>query len=121
MRLSGLTALFAASSALAFAQGTPERSLVFVFGPIAEEPGKLTVHSAASTIHQWLRIPGATAEIRRPASSDGQQLSKFMQSKDVEQALVDAARIGRDINLMAFLNDLDRPPTLLPARPASAS
>ncbi len=35
MKLPGLAALFAASCALAYAQGVPERSLVFVFGPIA--------------------------------------------------------------------------------------
>lgn len=117
MKRSSLTALFAATSALALAQGVPERSLVLVFGSTAEEPGKLAAHSAAGAAQQWLKIPGATAEIRRPGSSDAQQLSKFMPSKDVEKALLDAARTGRENDLMAFLNALDKGTYTLARRP----
>jgi hypothetical protein len=117
MKPSGLTALFVAFSALAFAQAIPERSLVFVFGPIADEPGKLAAHAALGTAQRWLKIAGATAEIRRPGPGDAQQLSQYMQSKDVELALLDAARTGRENDLMAFLNALDKATYALARRP----
>jgi len=42
-----------------------DRSLVVIFGPTGEKTGELAVHSVAGTLHNWLKIDGASVELRR--------------------------------------------------------
>ena len=84
-----------------------ERSLVFVFGPASAEHLQPAVQAAAASARNWLKIPGATAEIRRRGAGDSQELAKFMTPKDIEAALLDAAHASSGIDLMTFLNALD--------------
>ncbi|MFN7997751.1 MAG: hypothetical protein U0Q18_29295 [Bryobacteraceae bacterium] len=102
--------LFAAALALssAWPARSEDRSLVILFGPTGEESGKQAAHSVANAAHEWLKIDGAAVELRRPGISDGQQLMKFMQPKDLEAALLDAAGAGRRADLLTFLNALDK-------------
>ncbi len=93
------------------------RPLTVVFGPAGEEAGRIAAQAAAVTAFQWLKSPGATLELRRPGIADGQELTKYMQPKDVEKAFLDAAQSGRQSDLLAFLNALDRAATAASRRP----
>ena len=84
-----------------------DRSLVFVFGPISADRTQPAVQAAAASARTWLKVPGATAEVRRRGASDSQELAKFMTAKDIEAALLDAAHASSQIDLMTFLNALD--------------
>jgi hypothetical protein len=85
-----------------------DRSLVFLCGPAKGEHLQPSVQAAAASARNWLKIPGATAEIRRRDASDSQELLKFMAAKDIEAALLDAARASAQIDVMTFLNTLDK-------------
>jgi hypothetical protein len=85
-----------------------DRYLLFVFGPTSADHVQQAVQAAASSARNWLKIPGATAEIRRPGVSDSQELGKFMAAKDVEAALLDAARASNQLELMPFLDMIDK-------------
>jgi hypothetical protein len=85
-----------------------ERSLVVLFGPTSEEAGQVAAHAVAGTAHDWLQIAGAGVELRRPGVSEGQELTRYMQAKDLEQAFLDAARGSRQTDMMGFLNALDK-------------
>jgi hypothetical protein len=102
--------LFALMAALAWT--TParcaDRSLLLLFGPTSAEHAQQAAHPVATTALNWLKLPGATAEIRRPGVADSQELSKFMPPKDVELTLLDAAKSSRDLDLMSFLDALDK-------------
>ena len=94
-----------------------DRSLVVLFGPTGEDTGRQAAHSIADSTHDWLKIQGATAELRRPGISEGQELTKYMQPKDLEQAFLDAAGSGRQTDLQGFLNALDKAAYALARRP----
>ncbi len=94
-----------------------ERSLVILFGPTADDTVRQSAHFVADTAHEWLKSPGAAAELRRPGLTDGQELTRAMQSKDLEQALLDASSAGRAVDLQAFLNALDKAAYALARRP----
>ena len=96
-----------ALAACAGAARADDRSIVLVFGPVAADRAAAAAQVATASAHNWLKIPGATAEIRRPGAGESQELSKFMSAKDVEAALLDAARIGSKLDLVGFLNLLD--------------
>src|ERR1017187_8360825 len=98
-----LLALFSAGPAR-----SDDRSLVVLFGPTGEDTGRQAAHSIADSTHDWLKIQGATAELRRPGISEGQELTKYMQPKDLDQAFLDAAGSGRQTDLQGFLNALDK-------------
>ena len=85
-----------------------DRSLVFLFGPANADHLQPAVQAAATSARNWMKVPGATAEIRRRDASDSQELLKFMTAKDIEAALLDAARISAQIDVMAFINTLDK-------------
>jgi hypothetical protein len=84
-----------------------DRSLAVLFGPASEEAGQVAAHSVAGTAHDWLKIDGASVELRR-AGVEGQELTKYMQPKDLEQAFLDGARGGRQTDMLGFLNALDK-------------
>jgi hypothetical protein len=88
-----------------------ERALAVVFGPAAEETGTLAARFAAAAAIEWLKSPGASLELRRPGVPDGQELTRHISPADVERAFLDAARSGRDSDLMGFLKDVDRQST----------
>jgi hypothetical protein len=94
-----------------------DRSLVVLFGPTGEDAGRQAVHSIADTTHDWLKVPGATVELRRPGISEGQELTKYIQPKDLEQTFLDAAGSGRQTDLQGFLNALDKAAYALARRP----
>jgi len=94
-----------------------DRSLVILFGPTGEATGRQAAHSIADSTHDWLKTQGATAELRRPGISDGQELTKYMQPKDLERAFLDAAGSGRQTDLQGFLNALDKATYALARRP----
>jgi hypothetical protein len=110
MRNRSYTLLFALTAAVAWIAParSEDRSMVLLFGPTGADHAQQAAHSVAATALNWLKLPGATAEIRRPGVADSQELSKFMQPKDIEQALLDAAKSSRDIDLMSFINALDK-------------
>jgi hypothetical protein len=106
MRVAIFVVLCALSrSAPSLADG---RGLVILFGPTSEESGRLAAHAIAGTAHNWLKIEGATVELRRPGVSEGQELTKFMAPEGLEKAFLDAARSGRQTDLVGFLNALDK-------------
>lgn len=107
-----LLALFSAGPAR-----SDDRSLVVLFGPTGEDTGRQAAHSIADSTHDWLKIQGATAELRRPGISEGQELTKYMQPKDLDQAFLDAAGSGRQTDLQGFLNALDKAAYALARRP----
>jgi hypothetical protein len=94
-----------------------DRSLVIIFGPAGEKPGSLAVHSAAGTLRNWLRMDGAGVELRQPGAPNGQQLTRNMPPKDLDQALLDAARGARDTDLPGFVDALDQAADALARRP----
>jgi hypothetical protein len=85
-----------------------DRSLVVLFGPTSEEAGQSAAHSVAGTAHDWLKIDGAGVELRRVGLAEGQELTRYMQPKDLEQAFLDGARTGRQTDMLGFLNALDK-------------
>jgi hypothetical protein len=85
-----------------------DRSLVFVFGPVGADHVQAAAQAAAASARNWLKVPGATVEIRRRDASETQELSKFMAAKDVEAALLSAASASAQIDVMAFFNTLDK-------------
>jgi hypothetical protein len=85
-----------------------DRALVVLFGPTSEEAGQAAAHSVADTAHDWLKIDGAGVELRRAGLSEGQELTRHMQPKDLEQAFLDGARSGRQTDMLGFLNALDK-------------
>jgi len=94
-----------------------DRSLVVLFGATGEDIGRQAAHSLADSTHDWLQIPGAVAELRRPGISEGQELTRYMQPKDLDQAFLDAAGSGRQTDLVGFLNALDKASYALAKRP----
>src|ERR1019366_5692206 len=94
-----------------------DRSLVVLFGRTGEDTGRQAAHSIADSTHDWLKIQGATAELRRPGISEGQELTKYMQPKDLDQAFLDAPGSGRQTDLQGFLNALDKAAYALARRP----
>lgn len=98
---------FVALATCAASARADDRSIVFVFGPVSADNAQAAAQATAASARNWLKIPGATAEIRRPGTRDSQELSKFMGARDVEAALIDAARASSQIGLMGFLNALD--------------
>ena len=94
-----------------------DRSLVVLFGPTGEDTGRQAAHAVADSTHDWLKIEGASAELRRPGISEGQELTKYMQPKDLEQVFLEAAGSGRQTNLQGFLNALDKATYALARRP----
>ena len=94
-----------------------DRSLVILFGPNSEESARQTAHSVADVAHDWLKTPGASAELRRAGLNDGQELTKYMESKDLEKNILDAAGVGRQTDLQGFLNALDKASYALARRP----
>jgi hypothetical protein len=107
-----LLALFSAGPAR-----SDDRSLVVLFGPTGEDTGRQAAHSIADSTHDWLKIQGATAELRRPGISEGQELTKYMQPKELDRAFLDAAGSGRQTDLVGFLNALDKATYALARRP----
>lgn len=107
-----LIAIFSAGAAR-----SEDRALVILFGPTGEDTGRQAAHSIAESTHDWLRIQGATAELRRPGTSEGQELTQYMQPKDLEKVFLDAAAIGRQADLQGFLNALDKATYALARRP----
>ncbi len=85
-----------------------ERSLVILFGPTAEDSGRAAVQALAGTAHEWLKSEGAAIELRRPGISEGQELTRHIQTKDLERTFLDAAAAGRQTDLPGFLNALDK-------------
>jgi len=85
-----------------------DRSLVILFGPATAEHTQQAVPQLAAAARNWLAIPGAAVELRRPGVTDGQQLARFMSARDVEAALLDAARVSSQIDVRTFLDALDR-------------
>jgi hypothetical protein len=85
-----------------------DRAMVILFGPISEDSGSLAAQALTGTAHNWLKIDGASVELRRPGVSEGQELTKFMPPADLEKAFLDAARNGRQTDLVGFLNSLDK-------------
>lgn len=85
-----------------------DRSLVFLFGPANADHLQPAIQAAAASARNWMKVPGATAEIRRRDASDSQELLKFLTAKDIETALLDAARASAQIDVMTFLNTLDK-------------
>jgi hypothetical protein len=108
MKRLRLAALLVLTSALQFAQNTEERSLTLVFGPTADETGSPAAHSAAVTALKWLNISGAAAEVLYPRTNEGQQFTRFMKTAELEQALLNAAKVGRESGWAVFLNTLDK-------------
>ncbi len=85
-----------------------DRSLVFLFGPVSADHLQPSAQAAAASSRNWLKTPGATAEIRRRDAGESQEILPFMTAKDVEAALLDAARASAQIDVMTFLNILDK-------------
>jgi hypothetical protein len=104
------TLLFALAAAVAWnaPSRAEDRSLVLLFGPTSAEHAQQAAHSVAAATLNWLKFPHASAEVRRAGVADSQELSKFMSPKDVEAALLDAAKSSRELDLMSFLNALDK-------------
>jgi hypothetical protein len=85
-----------------------DRSIVVLFGPTTAEHAQLAAQTATVAARNWLAIPGSAMEIRRPGVADSQQLARFMPAKDIEAALLDAARASSQIDLRTFLDALDK-------------
>jgi len=85
-----------------------DRSLVILFGPTTVEHAQQAAPAAAAAAHNWLKLPGATAELRRAGVADSQVLTRFMPPKDIELVFLDAAKSSRGIDLDSFLNALDK-------------
>lgn len=94
-----------------------DRSLVILFGPTGEDTGRQAAHSVAESTHDWLKTKGATAELRRPGVSEGQELTPYMRLQDLERAFLEAAGSGRETDLQGFLNALDKAAYALARRP----
>ena len=117
MRIRLWLSAFALLAVLAAGQArADDRSLVVIFGPTGEKTGELAVHSVAGTLHNWLKIDGASVELRR-GSYDVQQLTGNMPPKDLEQVLRDAALGARETGLSRVLNALDTATYGLARRP----
>jgi hypothetical protein len=102
---------------LALPARAEDRSIVFVFGPSGAETARQTARAAAGTARQWLKNPGASAEIRRAGSAEVQTLDAKMPLKQFEQTFLDAARQARESDAAGFLSAVDLASQVLSHRP----
>jgi hypothetical protein len=102
---------------LALPARAEDRSIVFVFGPSGAETARQTARAAAGTARQWLKNPGASAEIRRAGSAEVQTLDAKMPLKQFEQTFLDAARQARESDATGFLSTVDLASQVLSHRP----
>ncbi len=100
--LSTLLFLVAASAAPA------NHPLTLLFGPTSETAGQPAAKAVAGAIIEWLNVPGSTVELLRTNIRDSQELVKYQRPSEIESALLDAARAGRESDMMQFVNALDR-------------
>ncbi len=110
----GLSALLFLLAAFAAPATHP---LTLVFGPTAEPGGQIAARAVAGAVVEWLKIPGSTAELLRPNTSDSQELTKFMRPTEIESALLDAARAGRQGEMPGFVDALDQASSAAARRP----
>ncbi|MGC9999285.1 MAG: hypothetical protein ABSE21_04235 [Bryobacteraceae bacterium] len=92
---------------LALPARAEERSIVFVFGPSGAETARQTARAAAGTARQWLKNPGASAEIRRAGSTEVQEIDTKWTAKKYDEVFLDAARQARESDAAAFLSAVD--------------
>lgn len=94
---------------LTAAAGAPaNHPLTILFGPASEQSGQAAAKAAATSVAEWLQAPGATVELFRTTSPDPQELMKFMRPAEIENALLDGAKAGRETDLNKLVNTLDR-------------
>ena len=105
---NGLWFLSIGLIALVPAARADDRSLIVIFGPTTDESGGRAAHAAADLAHDWLKVDGAYAELRRVGMTEGQELTLHTASRELDDAFLDAARNGRQADLPAFLNALDK-------------
>ncbi len=105
---AGLSVLLFLLLALAAAAAPVNHPLTLLFGPTAEPAGQPAAKAVAGAVVEWLQIPGSTVELLRTNVSDSQELVKFQRPGDIESALLDAARAGRESDMFRFVNALDR-------------
>jgi hypothetical protein len=93
------------------------RAAIFLFGPAGAESARQAARAAAAAGRHWLSQPGSTAELRRAGSMDALPLDAGTPAKSIEQAFLNAARLGRDTDPDTFLSSLDAAAQSLARRP----
>ena len=81
--------------------------LTFVFGPSSPEAARQSARAGAATSRHWLETVGNMVELRRSGSPDAQGIEAAKDSKEMEQAFVDAALAARNADPSSFLIALD--------------
>ncbi|HUB79375.1 MAG TPA: hypothetical protein VMB03_11285 [Bryobacteraceae bacterium] len=91
--------------------------LSFVFGPASPDTIRQAAHGAASAARHWVQTEGGAVELRRPGSAGVQQIDASMDSKQLEQAFLDAAQAAREADPPSFLMALDAAAQAVSVRP----
>ncbi len=81
--------------------------LTFVFGPSSPDAARQSARAAASTARHWMQTGGNAVELRRGGSPDVQSIEAAKDTKEMEQAFVDAALAARSADPSSFLIALD--------------
>ena len=81
--------------------------LTFVFGPSSPEGERQSARAAAATARHWMQTAGNMVELRRAGSPDVQPIDAAMDSKKMEQTLMDAVLAAREADPPSFLLTLD--------------
>lgn len=100
-------AIFLCSLLAALPAAAENRVFAVLFGPAQPATLQQAAPTAALRGAGWLQSPDTEIELRRPGTRDGQELTKFMQPKALEQAFLDAARTGGGSQLRPFLDGLE--------------
>src|ERR1700722_2824967 len=77
--------------------------LTFVFGPSSPDAARQSARAAASTARHWMQTGGNAVELRRGGSPDVQSIEAAKDTKEMEQAFVDAALAARSADPSSFL------------------
>ncbi|MEI9975986.1 MAG: hypothetical protein WDO73_30365 [Ignavibacteriota bacterium] len=84
-----------------------QRLLTFVFGPSSQEAARQSARAASATARRWLQTDGATVELRRAGTPDGQRIDPKAAPKEIDQMFVDAVLAARETDPASFLLTLD--------------
>src|ERR1700729_2325298 len=81
--------------------------LTLVFGPSSPEAARQSARAAAATARHWMQTAGNMVELRRAGSPDVQPIDAAMDSRRMEQTLMDAVLAAREADPPSFLLTLD--------------
>jgi hypothetical protein len=93
--------------------------LSFVFGPSSPEAARQSAHAAAAAARHWAQTDGGVVELRRPGTTDVQQIDAAMDARQMEQVFADAVHAAREADPASFLITLDAAAQATALRPGT--